>query len=696
MNTAGENLKIPRNVGTRDPGSIVGSPNLRNFLGLCLFGTAYYFAYYYGMFFSQTAASPFWFPDSVLLCALLVTRSRHWSIFFPVMLVIRLLVPLNADIPMWFKLATFAIDAAKGLLVAVALRRFIRDPLRLQTIQDYAIYCLFAVLLVPAANGFAGAWARQSFGFHYWTAWRQWFMGDALTHLIVTPALLFLVSGGWKDRPPSSRGQRLEGGLLVVGLVATGWIAFHTGSVRIGLDETSFYAPIPFLFWAAIRFGMFGASGAITIIAFLAVEAAVSGQGLFTGLSPDETAQSLQNFLLLRAAPLYLVAILVEQKKSDERSLRESEALNRGIIDSLTSLVAILDRSGRIIAVNDAWRKFHQLGGIPPPGIDVGVDYLEVCRRAESEGDPSSAEILAAIEDVLSGKETEFQSEYSCVTPAGALWFEILVTPLRSEAGGAVVKHRDITDRKQAEAETRELRDELSHAGRVTLLGQLSSSLAHELNQPLAAILRNAEAAEIFLQNDLPDLDELRAIVADIRKDDQRAGGVIDRLRALLQRGQLDLRSLPLGDVIEEVVTLTRADSATRHVSIEIDVPNELPLIRGDRIHLQQVLLNLLINGMDALAEGADGSRTIAVHAQKESDGFVEVAVRDNGPGIAAEKLSRLFEPFFTTKPQGMGIGLPISETIIKAHGGKLWAENNAEGGATFHFTVPIAKGDAA
>ncbi len=250
--------------------------------------------------------------------------------------------------------------------------------------------------------------------------------------------------------------------------------------------------------------------------------------------------------------------------------------------------------------------------------------------------------------------------------------------------------------RRRLEREAVQLRQELTHAGRVTMLGTLASSLAHELNQPLGAILRNAEAAELFLQSDAPDLDELRAIVADIRKDDQRAGDVIDRLRSLLKRRQLDQRPVSLSELVDEVALLTRADSANRHVGIEIDVPRDLPLVRGDRIHLQQVLLNLLINGMDALAEVAASGRSVTVRARRDGDGLVEVAVSDNGPGIPADKLGHLFEPFFTTKAQGMGLGLPISKTIIDAHGGKLWAENNAERGATFRFTLPMAKGGEA
>jgi len=150
---------------------------------------------------------------------------------------------------------------------------------------------------------------------------------------------------------------------------------------------------------------------------------------------------------------------------------------------------------------------------------------------------------------------------------------------------------------------------------------------------------------------------------------------VIDRLRALLKRRQLDLRAVSLSELVDEVALLTRADSANRHVGIEIDVPRDLPLVRGDRIHLQQVLLNLLISGMDALAEVTGGGRSLTVRARRDGDGLVEVTVSDNGPGIPADELGHLFEPFFTTKAQGMGLGLPISKTIIDAHGGKLWAE---------------------
>ena len=243
--------------------------------------------------------------------------------------------------------------------------------------------------------------------------------------------------------------------------------------------------------------------------------------------------------------------------------------------------------------------------------------------------------------------------------------------------------------RRRAEVEILLQRTELAHVSRVSTMGQLTSTLAHELSQPLGAILRNAEAAEIFLQKEKPDLEEIRAILADIRVDDQRAGSVINRMRQLLQRRSLELNRLDLSEVLTGAVTLVQADARTRQVEVTLQLPVKLPDISGDRVHLQQVLLNLILNGLDAMADGVKSERRLTVRAGLAQDGNVEVAVSDCGTGIPADQQNRLFEPFFTTKPEGMGMGLVISRTIIEAHGGKIWAENNVGGGAVFKFTLP-------
>jgi C4-dicarboxylate-specific signal transduction histidine kinase len=223
------------------------------------------------------------------------------------------------------------------------------------------------------------------------------------------------------------------------------------------------------------------------------------------------------------------------------------------------------------------------------------------------------------------------------------------------------------------------------------MLGQLSAALAHELNQPLGAILRNAEAASMMLESPSVDLAELRAIVADIRKDDQRAGEVIDRLRALLGRHSMELLPVALDGLFQDVNALVRADAAARHVTLDFSVAPGLPLALGDRVHLLQVLLNLVINGMDAAGESPEAGRIVAVKAQLGQDGLIEVSVVDSGPGVAPALASRLFDSFFTTKTQGMGMGLAVSRTIVEAHGGKLWVDADVKSGATFRFTLRAA-----
>ena len=251
----------------------------------------------------------------------------------------------------------------------------------------------------------------------------------------------------------------------------------------------------------------------------------------------------------------------------------------------------------------------------------------------------------------------------------------------------------DISQRRKADIELQQLQSQLAHAGRVTMMGQLASALAHELSQPLGAILRNTEAAELFLLHESPDLGELQEILGDIRQDNQRAGGVIERLRALLQRRSFDSRALSMSAVMDDVVALTRNDALARKVRLEIATASGPLRVMGDPVQLQQVLLNLVLNAMDAVSDLPLERRKVTVQAQRHGEQEVEVAVTDSGTGIAPERLVHLFQPFYTTKPSGLGIGLSISRTIVEAHGGRIWAENNAGEGAIFRFTLPLAKG---
>jgi C4-dicarboxylate-specific signal transduction histidine kinase len=253
---------------------------------------------------------------------------------------------------------------------------------------------------------------------------------------------------------------------------------------------------------------------------------------------------------------------------------------------------------------------------------------------------------------------------------------------------------RGVLVNRRVQQEVEELRRELARAGRITALGRLASALAHELSQPLGAILRNAEAAELLLRRPTADVDELRAIVADIRRDDSRAGEVIDRMRALIKRGSVEMRPLALAELVQDVFSLVHSDAMARHVVLDSAVPPELPLVAGDRVHLSQVLLNLIINGMDAMETCQANARRLVIRARSAAERTIEVAVTDCGRGVPHELVEKVFDPFFTTKSGGLGIGLPVSRTIIEAHGGRLWAEQNADRrGLTFRFTLRQAAG---
>jgi len=267
---------------------------------------------------------------------------------------------------------------------------------------------------------------------------------------------------------------------------------------------------------------------------------------------------------------------------------------------------------------------------------------------------------------------------------------EVGLNPMQTFEGRFVLASVvDVSQRKQAELEAARQRDQLAHLARVTMLGELSGSLAHELNQPLSAILSNAQAAQRFLARDPPELDRVVEILADIVKSDKRAGEVITRLRSLLRKEEAQHQPLDMNEVVEEVLALMRSDFLNRGVRVLTDFAEPLPVVSGDRVQLQQVLLNLLMNGCDA-AVASKAQPVIMVRSESASGRDVRVSLADNGMGIPPENLERIFEPFVTTKPQGLGLGLAICRSIVRSHDGRLWATNNPGGGATLHVELPV------
>jgi signal transduction histidine kinase/integral membrane sensor domain MASE1 len=394
---------------------------------------------------------------------------------------------------------------------------------------------------------------------------------------------------------------------------------------------------------------------------------------------------------------LHLVAQVFAKalaRKETEDALRASELMKSAILASLTSSVAVLDRQGRIVAVNASWTRFAREYGMTSNGGKV--NYCELWRQIIDPDTPQMVEALAGIEAVLDGSLPEFALEYVSRTVPGERWFALSVVPLNRSEGGAVISCTDITKRKQAEMEVQRSRQELAHVARVAMVGELTASLAHELNQPLTGILTNAQAARRFLQATSPALGEFRDILSDIIEDAKRAGEVIQHLRDLLRQDASQDVLLDLNVLSGDVAKLVSSDAVVRNVTVTFDFDPQPALVYGDRIQLQQVVLNLLLNAMEAMAEGGACDRTVIVRTRNTAAQTVQVSVQDTGPGLRDGTQERVFEPFYTTKRVGMGLGLAISQSIIEAHGGVIWAVNNPTRGVTFHFTLPGAGGGAA
>ena len=411
----------------------------------------------------------------------------------------------------------------------------------------------------------------------------------------------------------------------------------------------------------------------------LAIWGALHGQGPFAANSPEDNARSVQLFLIAVAVPLLLFAAVMEERKKTQRALQISEERALKVVRASPDPMAITRLSdGKIIDVNDRWESTFGYSRAEAAGrstAELGIYANNKNRQTYLE---------------LTGKEYIRNFEVDLLDRNGGIHHTIFSGD-RVEVAGTqclITVIRDVTLQKQTEREAQEQRMALMHLSRVVMLGELSGSLAHELNQPLTAILSNAQAAQRLLATDRVDTQELRDILKDIVDEDRRAGEIISRLRALFKKSGTQFQRLSSNELVNEVLALSRGDLVTRNIEVVTHLSPQPADTYGDRIQLQQVLLNLINNACEAM-DVAGSARTLTIKTAPTADGFVTIFVIDCGRGIPAERMARLFEPFFTTKQHGLGLGLSISRSIVTAHGGHLLARNNPQGGATFRVLLP-------
>jgi signal transduction histidine kinase len=386
--------------------------------------------------------------------------------------------------------------------------------------------------------------------------------------------------------------------------------------------------------------------------------------------------------------------VLARQRAAN--ALRESELLKGSILESLRSNACVIDNAGFILEVNRSWSDFatenllqaNQKGG-------VGINYLETYRNSSKSDDTVKA--MAGMQSVLAGSQPDFEMEYACDPPNKHRWLRMTVMRLIRPEGGAVISHVDITSQKLAELERQKIKEDVTQMNRATEMGQLAASLAHELAQPLAAVLSNAQAASRLATNSPVDLDEIKSALADIIEDDQRACAVLNHVRSILGKHTIAPHQVNLNEIVEDAILIVKSSALMRGIHLELVLSDKPVLVQGDEIPLQQVLLNLIINAMDAMAPSSAARKVLTVRTSiQNGDACGLLVVEDEGPGVPEELRARLFTPFFTTKKEGLGMGLAICSTILTRLGGTIVFQNRSDRGAAFQVGLPLASGEPA
>lgn len=550
--------------------------------------------------------------------------------------------------------------------------------------KGMVIFLLAAGVLVPLATtlpiDFVGWCQGKAI---VWPTTVRSFLCVALGMVIATPAFATtaLYVPTWFRKPNWK--ELIEVSALSLGVLMVSGLVF-TASVDPQAMPALVYVPIPILLWATIRYEVGGASWTLLAIGYISTASAIQELGPFSLGETDDQVLRLQLFLLALSLPLLIMATVVQERRrshalfvQENESRRKLEDRFRLVVESTPNAMMIVDSSRKIVLVNQQTERWFghervQLIGINFRQLIAARFYgvvLEELGRCIDHPLPTPSSNLECYGVRSNGSEFPIEMSFIRLDDEN----ERLI----------LISLEDLTDRRKAE----ETRRELIHANRLSTLSELTASIAHEINQPLAAILSNAEAAELLLESSSPQLEELKTILADIRNDDLRASDVIRKLRSLMRRGEIERTMIDVTSLIQDVIAITRAEAQRRGVDVSMVVPSEKLGIFGDRTHLQQVLLNLMANGIEAMAT-CENERTLIVSAQRE-DGDVSIKVTDSGPGIPAPQLGQVFDRFYSTKNEGMGIGLAISKSLVEEHGGKIWVTSVVGQGSTFGFQIP-------
>jgi NO-binding membrane sensor protein with MHYT domain/nitrogen-specific signal transduction histidine kinase len=465
---------------------------------------------------------------------------------------------------------------------------------------------------------------------------------------------------------------------VLISLVAL-WIAFHFRDEKMGIGWEKLAgavvmgAAIPVMHYTGMAAASF-TSSTMPVDLSHAVSISTLGTAGISAVTFIVLGLALLTSSIDRRFAARTLEVQEEKLQQSEAYLSEAQRLSH------TGSLGWRVSAGEIIWSEESFRIF-QYDRTTKPTVEL------ILQRVHPE---DMAQVKQTIERAARDGR-DFNHEYRLVMPNGSVkYVHVVAHGLRGESGsiefvGAVM---DVTGRKRAEEALRQAQADLAHVSRVTTMGELTASLAHEVNQPIAAAVTNANTCLRWLTRDQPDLEEARAAALRIVKDGTRAAEIISRIRLLFKKGTPQRELVDVNDIIREMIVLLRGEATRYNISIRTALATDLPVVMGDRVQLQQVMMNLIINSIEAM-KSVDGNREVAIQSQHEKDGHILVSVSDTGVGLPSQESNQIFNAFFTTKPDGTGMGLSISRSIIESHGGRLWAAGNNPRGAYFHFTLP-------
>jgi signal transduction histidine kinase len=643
--------------------------------------------------FPSQLLATFYPPSALVLAALLLTPERDWPPYILAALVAQLGITLAMGQSLLLVPAFFAVNIARDLLAAASIRWAVgREGPIFGSLTGVSVFTAVA-FVAPALSAFAGAAIPRILGadYSYTDAWRTWFLSNTLSYLTITPIVVILFQQ--TRRLPASplvqmastaRGKVLEGGLLLGGLALALLAVWQRASFPERVPSVE-YLSLIFVVWAAVRFGALGTSLVLLVITITMMYLALNVGPPLMRISEEDAVFSLQLFLLSTSVPMLFLAAIMEERERAYRRLRESQS--RYALATEVGQVFVYEGDSRS-------RELHVDPGLARL-LHLEPEALSTHERWMGQIHPEDR-LSFALHDPAGNGPAPAQSEFEfrMASRGGEIhWFSARWIATRGAEGLAtsyVGTLTDVTERKRAQLLAKHHHDELAHFARVATLGELASSLAHEINQPLAAIRASAEAARMLLEQESPSLEQVGHILDRIADEDRRATEVISRVRTLLRKDEIDRHVLEIGPLVQEVAKLLVHDAAEKRVTLLLDIAPEMPRVYGDRVQLQQVMLNLVLNAFDATRSEPDLRARKPVWIRTRADGgSVEIAVVDGGPGILTTAIEQIFAPFYTTKPDGLGMGLAICRSIVTSHRGEIWARNNPEGGATVGMTLP-------